>query len=155
GVRDMFGRYQRLSASPAMAALLWNSLVEIDVRAVLPAIRAPTLVLSRRDDRMVPFGAAKALSAKIPGAEFREMPPGPHLLFDQALGAAILEFVCDKPIPATAERVLSTVLFTDIVGSTEQLSATGDTHWRHQLDAHDKVVDWLLEKYGGHHAKHT
>jgi pimeloyl-ACP methyl ester carboxylesterase len=155
GVREMFGRYQRLSASPTMAALLWKSLVEIDVRAVLPAIRAPTLVLSRRDDRMVPFGAAKALAAKIPGADFREMPPGPHLLFDEALGSAILEFVCDKPVPTPTERVLSTVLFTDIVGSTEQLSATGDAHWRHQLDAHDKVVDWLLEKYGGHRAKHT
>jgi class 3 adenylate cyclase len=150
GVRDMFGRYQRLSASPTMAALLWKSLVEIDVRAVLPAIRAPTLVLSRRDDRMVPFGAAK-----IPGADVREMPPGPHLLFDEALGSAIVEFVRDKPVPATTERVLSTVLFTDIVGSTEQLSATGDAHWRHQLDAHDKVVDWLLEKYRGHRAKHT
>jgi class 3 adenylate cyclase len=104
---------------------------------------------------MVPFGAAQALAAKIPGAEFREMPPGPHQLFDEALGSAILEFVCDKPVPATMERVLTTVLFTDIVGSTEQLSATGDAHWRHQLDAHDKVVDWLLEKYRGHRAKHT
>ena len=46
-------------------------------------------------------------------------------------------------------------MFTDIVGSTEQLSAHGDAHWRHQLDAHDKVVDWLLETYGGHRAKHT
>jgi class 3 adenylate cyclase len=99
---------------------------------------------------MVPFGAAK-----IPGADVREMPPGPHLLFDEALGSAIVEFVRYKPVPATTERVLSTVLFTDIVGSTEQLSATGDAHWRHQLDAHDKVVDWLLEKYGGHRVKHT
>jgi pimeloyl-ACP methyl ester carboxylesterase/class 3 adenylate cyclase len=155
GVREMLGRYQRLSASPTMAALLWKSLVDIDVRAVLPAVRAPTLVLSRRDDGMVPFGATKALAAKIPGADFKEMPPGAHLLFDEALGSAVLNFVCDKPIPATTERVLSTVLFTDIVGSTEQLSATGDAHWRHQLNAHDKVVDWLLEKYGGHRAKHT
>jgi pimeloyl-ACP methyl ester carboxylesterase/class 3 adenylate cyclase len=155
GVREMLGRYQRLSASPTMAALLWKSLVDIDVRAVLPAVRAPTLVLSRRDDKMVPFGATKALAAKIPGADFREMPPGAHLLFDEALGSAVLNFVCDKPVPATTERVLSTVLFTDIVGSTEQLSATGDAHWRHQLNAHDKVVDWLLEKYGGNRAKHT
>jgi len=155
GVRDMVGRYQRLSASPRMAALLWESLVDIDVGAVLPAVRAPTLVLNRRDDKMCPISAAKKLAAAIPGAEFREMPPGPHVLFDQALGSAVLEFVCDKPVPAATQRVLSTVLFTDIVGSTEQLSVHGDAHWRHQLDAHDKVVDWLLEKYGGHRAKHT
>ena len=155
GVREMLGRYQRLSASPTMAALLWKSLIDIDVRAVLAAVRAPTLVLNRRDDRMCPIGAARALAAEIPGAEFREMPPGPHGLFDEALGSAVLEFVCDKPVPATTQRVLSTVLFTDIVGSTEQLSATNDAHWRQQLDAHDKVVDWLLEKYGGNRAKHT
>ena len=124
GVREMLGRYQRLSASPTMAALLWKSLIDIDVRAVLAAVRAPTLVLNRRDDRMCPIGAARALAAEIPGAEFREMPPGPHGLFDEALGSAVLEFVCDKPVPATTQRVLSTVLFTDIVGSTEQLSAT-------------------------------
>jgi class 3 adenylate cyclase len=66
-----------------------------------------------------------------------------------------LEFVCEKPSEQADERILKTVMFTDIVGSTEQLSATGDAYWRHQLDAHDKVVDWLLEKYGGQRAKHT
>lgn len=155
GVREMFGRYQRLSASPRMAALLWESLFDIDVRAVLPAVRAPTLVLNRRDDKMCPIGAAKRLADEIPGAEFRELPNGPHVLFDDALGSAVLDFVCDKPVPAASQRVLSTVLFTDIVGSTEQLSSSTDDHWRHQLDAHDKVVDWLLEKYGGKRAKHT
>lgn len=155
GVREMAGRYQRLSASPRMAALLWESLADIDVSAVLSAVRVPTLVLNRRDDLMCPIDAAKKLAATIPGAEFREMPLGPHLMLDPALGSAVLGFVCDKPIPAAAQRVLSTVLFTDIVGSTEQLSSTNDTHWRHQLDAHDKVVDWLLEKYGGSRAKHT
>lgn len=155
GVRELSARYQRLSASPRMAALLWESLADIDVRAVLPAVRAPTLVLNRRDDKMCPIGAAKRLAAEIPGAEFRELPNGPHVLFDDALGSAVLEFVCDKPIPTPSQRVLATVLFTDIVGSTEQLSSSTDDHWRHQLDAHDKVVDWLVEKYGGKRAKHT
>ena len=60
-----------------------------------------------------------------------------------------------RPLEDSGERVLSTILFTDIVGSTEQVSAQGDAQWRHQLDAHDKLVDWLLEKYGGRRVKHT
>ena len=155
GVREALGRYQRLSASPTMAALLWKSLLDLDVRSALPAISAPTLVMSRRDDQMVPFGAAKALATQIQGAEFREMPNGPHALFDEELGSAILEFVCDRPTPARSERLLTTVLFTDIVGSTEQLAAQGDTRWRHQLDTHDRLVDSLLTKYRGNREKHT
>jgi class 3 adenylate cyclase len=67
----------------------------------------------------------------------------------------VLRFFIDKPDVPVEERLLKTVMFTDIVGSTEQLTATGDAHWRHQLDAHDNVVDCLLQKYGGHQAKHT
>jgi pimeloyl-ACP methyl ester carboxylesterase len=155
GVREMLGRYQRLSASPTMAALLWKSLLAMDVRAALRAISAPTLVLSRREDRMIPFGASQALAAEIPGAEYREMPPGPHALFDEALGSAILEFVCDQPSRTVSERLLTTVLFTDIVGSTEQLAAQGDDSWRHLLDAHDRLVDGVLAKYSGKREKHT
>ena len=157
GVREMFGREQRASASPAMVRLLWQALQDIDVRDVLKAVRAPTLVITRPGDRIAPFEAAAALSAGIPGAQLLTLPPGEHYAIDivDLLTPPILEFVAHKPVPPATERVLSTVLFTDIVGSTEQLSATGDAHWRHQLDAHDKVVDWLLEKYGGHRAKHT
>ena len=66
-----------------------------------------------------------------------------------------MNFACGKPVEDAGERVLSTVLFTDIVSSTEQLVAQGDAQWRHQLDAHDKLVDWMLEKYGGRRVKHT
>ncbi|WP_082967087.1 adenylate/guanylate cyclase domain-containing protein [Mycobacterium sp. 852002-51163_SCH5372311] len=85
------------------------------------------------------------------------LPPGPHGPFDivAQVAALIVEFVCEKPSESADERILKTVLFTDIVGSTEQLSATGDARWRRQLDAHDKVVDLLLAKHGGHRAKHT
>jgi class 3 adenylate cyclase len=99
--------------------------------------------------------AAAALAAAIPDAEFRELPPGPHSLFDDAMASAILDFVCGPSPEETSERVLSTVMFTDIVSSTELLSAQGDAHWRHELDAHDRLVDRLLSKYGGQRAKHT
>jgi pimeloyl-ACP methyl ester carboxylesterase/class 3 adenylate cyclase len=155
GFRDLYGRYQRVSASPTMAAWLWQALLEIDVRGILGSIRAPTLVLVRPNDRIVPVEAATALAAAIPGAQFKTLPEGPHSLVDEAVGSAILDFVCGTSSVAVEERVFKTVLFTDIVSSTELLSARGDAQWRRQLDAHDKVVDWVLEKHGGRRAKHT
>jgi class 3 adenylate cyclase len=157
GVRQLFGKLQRSIASPMLARLWWQALMEIDVRDVLGEVRAPTLVLARRGDRFVPFEASEALAAGIPKARFQVLPSGPHSSFDivpEAV-AASLEFIFETASPPTDERVLKTVLFTDIVSSTEQLSVTGDAHWRNQLNAHDKVVDWLLENYGGHRAKHT
>ena len=155
GFRDLYGRYQRVSASPTMAAWLWEALLEIDVRGILGSIRAPTLVLARPNDRVAPFEGATALAAAIPGGQFKTLPEGPHSLVDTAVGSAVLDFVCGTSSVAVDERVVKTVLFTDIVGSTEQLSAGGDAHWRRQLNAHDKAVDWLVEKYGGRRAKHT
>ena len=123
-------------------------------QSTLQTVRTPTLVLGRRGDEVAPVEAAAALAAAIPDAEFRELPPGPHGLFDDAMASAILDFVCGAS-PETSERVLSTVMFTDIVSSTELLSAQGDAHWRHELDAYDRLVDRLLSKYGGQRAKHT
>ena len=155
GFRDLYGRYQRVSASPTMAAWLWQALLEIDVRGILGSIRTPTLVLARPNDRVAPLEGAKAMAAAIPGSQFKTLREGPHALLDDAVGSAILDFVCGTSSAAVDERVFKTVLFTDIVSSTELLSARGDAQWRRQLDAHDKVVDWLLEKYGGRRAKHT
>jgi pimeloyl-ACP methyl ester carboxylesterase len=155
GFRDFYGRIQRTSASPTMASWLWQALLEIDVRGILGSIRAPTLVLSRPGDHVAPFEAAAALAAGIPGAEFKALPDGPHGLIDDALASAILEFVGGRPTAAIDERVLKTVLFTDIVSSTELVSARGDAQWRHQLDAHDKLVDRVLTKYSGTRVKHT
>ncbi len=157
GVRETLGRYERASASPTIAKMLWRSIAEIDVRGILTAVRTPTLVLSRPGDRMVPVEAAQALAAGIPGAVFRALPPGAHAAFDidDSIAAETLAFVCGDTDAAVNERVLTTVLFTDIVGSTEQAVAAGDTRWRHQLDAHDELVDRLLAKYGGQRAKHT
>jgi pimeloyl-ACP methyl ester carboxylesterase/class 3 adenylate cyclase len=157
GVREMLGRMERAGASPTIAQMLWRSLGEIDVRGILKTVRIPTLVLSRPGDRMVPIESSQALAAGIPGAVFRALPPGAHAAFDidDSLAAETLAFVCGDTETAVNERVLMTVLFTDIVGSTEQIVAGGDSRWRHRLDTHDQLVDTLLAKYGGRRAKHT
>jgi class 3 adenylate cyclase/pimeloyl-ACP methyl ester carboxylesterase len=157
GVRELFGKLQRSIASPAMARLWWEATMDFDVRALLGSVQAPTLVLARPADQLVSIESAAALAAAIPNAQFRELPPGPHNGFDvlDIIADITARFVTESPDAPADERVLKTLLFTDIVGSTEQLSASSDAHWRHQLDAHDRVVDSLLDKYGGHRAKHT
>jgi class 3 adenylate cyclase/pimeloyl-ACP methyl ester carboxylesterase len=157
GVREMTGRFERASANPAMAAMLIEAAAEIDVRNILGTIGTRTLVLSRPGDRIVPIEASEALAAAMPNAQFRALPPGAHAAFDidDSLATETLNFVCGPLNPSTSERVLATVLFTDIVGSTEQLSKQGDSRWRHQLDVHDQIVDRSLSRYGGRRAKHT
>ncbi|OBA95384.1 hydrolase [Mycobacteriaceae bacterium 1482268.1] len=154
GFRELYGKAQRSSASPTMAWMLLEAWADIDVRSILDAVRVPTLVLGRDGDRFAPLEASKGLADAMPNADFRELRPGPHGLLDDEMADAILDFVCGEHEEST-ERVLSTVLFTDIVSSTELLSAKGDARWRQALDAHDRVVDRLLAKYGGRRAKHT
>jgi class 3 adenylate cyclase/pimeloyl-ACP methyl ester carboxylesterase len=173
GVREMFGRRQRSMASPTMAKLWWQSFMDIDVRAALPSVRAPTGISVRRDDPLVSIEAAAALAAGIPDAQLQLLPPGPHNAYDimddfieqtmQFLGARpsgmaeeqTMQFLGARPSGMAEDRVLKTVLFTDIVSSTERLSAQGDEHWRHQLDTHDRLVDHMLLRYGGVRASHT
>jgi class 3 adenylate cyclase len=155
GFRDFYGRAQRAGASPTMCLMLWQALLDSDVGGVLDTVRTSTLVMGRRGDEVAPVEGAAALAAAMPNAEFVELSPGPHGLMDDELAATVVKFVRGNPADEPGERVLSTVLFTDIVSSTEQLSAQGDSRWRHQLDAHDKVVDGLLAKYGGRRVKHT
>jgi class 3 adenylate cyclase/pimeloyl-ACP methyl ester carboxylesterase len=156
GVRDQWGRIQSSFAGPTTAGLLWQTYIYDDTRDILGDVSAPALVLARRDDHMVPFEASQALAVGLPHARFAELPPGEHHAFDIAdvLLEKILTF-CEIPTGAKAQRVLATVLFTDIVSSTEQLNASGDEHWRHQLDVHDGVVDTVLAKHGGRRVKHT
>ena len=157
GVRQLFGKLQRSTSSPSMAKLWWQVLMETDVRAVLGAIRVPTLVLARAGNQLVPIESSAALAAAIPNAQFHLLPPGPHNPFDivDDLAREVLEFFTEKPGTPAEERVLKTVMFTDIVGSTERLSAVGDTSWRQQLNSHDSVVDDLLLRHNGVRAKHT
>jgi class 3 adenylate cyclase/predicted alpha/beta hydrolase len=157
GVRHMFGRLQRSIASPTMAKLGWRAFMEIDVSSVLAAVRAPTLVLARPGDQLVPVEAAAAMAAAIPNAHFHALAPGPHNGFDvlDDLFEHVMAFVSDNPSAPPDERILKTAMFTDIVGSTEKLTARGDAHWRHQLDIHDKLVDHTLSRFSGFRANHT
>ncbi|SON59288.1 Putative aminoacrylate hydrolase RutD [Mycobacterium simulans] len=157
GVRELFGKLQRSIASPHMARLWWQALMEIDVRDMLPKVSAPTFVFARPGDQFVPFEATAALAAGIPHARFQALPAGPHSSFDIVSESVpiVLDLVFERTEAPTDERVLKTVMFTDIVSSTEQLCSAGDTRWRHQLDIHDSVVDYMLAQYGGVRAKHT
>jgi hypothetical protein len=153
----MFGKLQRSMASPAMAKLRWRTFMDIDVRGVLASVRAPTLVLARRDDQFTSFAAAEVLAAGIPNARFHSLTAGSHGGFDilDELCDAVLKFVGKDASAYAADRVLRTVMFTDIVGSTNRLSASGDVRWRHQLDIHDSLVEHMLSRYGGVQANHT
>jgi pimeloyl-ACP methyl ester carboxylesterase len=157
GVREQFGKRQRAIASPGMAKLWWKSFVEIDVRAVLGTIQVPTIVYARNGDSLVPIGAAAALAAAIPHAQFHKFGDGPHNAFDiiDEVADELVTFICGESSSSADERVIKTVMFTDIVGSTEQLSTRGDARWRRQLDAHDEVVERTLARFGGVRANHT
>jgi class 3 adenylate cyclase/pimeloyl-ACP methyl ester carboxylesterase len=157
GVREMFGRLQRAIASPTMARLRWQTFMDIDVRGVLSSVRAPTLVMGRRGDQFVAIEAIAALAAAIPYATFHELPPGSHNGFDviDELTERTLTFIGEGQTTPSADRLLKTVVFTDIVKSTERLSAHGDAHWRHLLDTHDDLVTHTLSNYEGERANHT
>jgi pimeloyl-ACP methyl ester carboxylesterase len=107
GVREMWSREQRVSASPSMARLLWESLQHIDVRDVLRAVHAPTLVIARRGDRIAPYEASADMAKRIAGAQLLSLPPGEHDAIDIVglLTPPILEFVCDEPLATRTHRV--------------------------------------------------
>jgi pimeloyl-ACP methyl ester carboxylesterase/class 3 adenylate cyclase len=157
GMREWVGKIQRYMHTPTMARMTWQALMNVDIRSVLEDIRAPTLVLARPDDQLVPADAAAALAADISGAQLRTLPAGAHNTFDifDLLGTHIVDFLGDTSRVAPSDRVLATVVFTDIVGSTEQLTTAGDAHWRGQLDAHDQLVDATLAQRGGRRVNHT
>jgi class 3 adenylate cyclase/pimeloyl-ACP methyl ester carboxylesterase len=156
GVRDTWGRMQSSLVRPTMASLLWRAHMAVDVRDLLAAVRAPATVSARPGDALVPFEASAALAADLPNGELVTLPAGAHSAYDITdLGVSMILKACAKPTAIRGQRVLATLLFTDIVGSTEQLSAAGDERWRHQLDTHDAVVDNLLIKHGGRRVKHT
>jgi pimeloyl-ACP methyl ester carboxylesterase len=148
--------FQRLSASPGAVLQLERMNAEIDVRPVLPTIRVPTLVLHRTEDPN-PIEVARWTAEQIPGARFVELPGGPHFPYlgdSQSVLREIEEFVrgvyegggWDAQEP---DRVLATILFTDIVGSTQKAVELGDRGWRELVAQHHAVVRRQLARYRG------
>ena len=125
---------------------------EIDIRDILPAIRAETLVLHRAGDRVVPVACGRYLAEHIPGARYVELEGDDHMWVagdTDALIDEVEEFVTGFRHSPEPDRILATILFTDIVGSTEQAAAAGDQRWAAMLEAHHAAVRRQLERFRG------
>ena len=151
---NQFAKFERLSASPGAykAIVLLNLL--IDVRPILPTVRVPTLVLHRRTDALVSVEWGRDLAAQIPGAKFIEYPGSDHVYFSgdvEAMLGDIEEFITGHREISSIDldRVLATVLFTDIVDSTRSAAEMGDQTWRRLLDSHDELAREMVEKHRG------
>ena len=157
---NQFAKFQRLSASPGAIKAISFLNAQIDVRAILPNVQVPTLVLHRGGDAQVPIELGRKLAAQIPNAKFIEYSGQDHLYFFgdvEALLGDIEEFVTGhrESLSADLDRVLATVLFTDIVDSTRSAAAIGDQAWRRLLDSHDQLAIQTVEKYRGTLVKTT
>jgi class 3 adenylate cyclase len=155
--RDWWARYLRSSASPAAAAALTSMNSDVDVRSVLPTIAVPTLIIHRTGDRRADVGGARWMAEQIPGARYVELSGDDHLIWadPDPIVDLVEEFVTGVPPAQVPDRVLVTVLFTDIVGSTETAAAVGDDAWRRMLDRHDETVRRYLRRYRGREVKST
>lgn len=151
-LRDWWARLQRSSASPAMARTLFASYAELDARCLLPTIQAPALVLHRRDDRLVPIAMGRYLAEHLPHATLVELPGTDHLFFvgdtDTVLDEIELFLTGARPAQPV-DRVVTTVLFTDVVGSTALAADLGDQRWRELLEGFKDAVRREVERGGG------
>jgi pimeloyl-ACP methyl ester carboxylesterase len=153
-LRAWWGTLQRLGASPGMARRMFELYPHIDLRDVLPTIRVPTLVMHRRDDRMIPFGIGQYLAEHIPGARLVELQGEDHLFFigdTETPLAETEEFLTGaRPSTRLGTTVLATVLFVDLVGSTELAARVGDAAWASIRDQFLALARDDLARYGGH-----
>jgi pimeloyl-ACP methyl ester carboxylesterase len=156
GAAELLARMERSAASPAMVEQIFEMFLDIDVRAILPTIHVPTLVTHRRGDRVVNRRAGEELAAQIPSARYMELPGIDHLPWagdQEALLGEIEEFLTGARSAAEPDRVLATVMFTDIVGSTERAGELGDARWRELLAAHQAAVRRELGRFRGREVK--
>jgi class 3 adenylate cyclase len=155
---QFLAKAMRSSVSPG-AALAWLRMIaEIDVREALPQIRVPTLLVHRTGDRAVDVGASRYAASRIPGARLVELPDGDNLSFvgdAEAVAAEIKEFLTGSRPPPVPDRVLATIVFTDIAGSTQRAAAVGDRRWRELLGRHDALARAQLERFRGREVKMT
>jgi class 3 adenylate cyclase len=144
---------ERASASPGSFLALCRANSEIDVRHILPSIHVPTLILHRKGDAVVPVAAGRYLAEHIPGARYVEIPGDDHLVLDNetqdVIADEIEEFMTGARHHLEPDRVLATVMFTDIVGSTERAAELGDSRWRELLNNYYAVVRKELTTFRG------
>jgi class 3 adenylate cyclase len=155
---EWLGRYRRGGVSPDGIQALVRMFMEVDVRHVLPALRVPTLVLHRHGDRVVNRRAAQWMAEQIRDARFVDLPGQDHLPWagdSDAVIEEVREFLTGARVPAEPDRVLATVMFTDVVRSTERAAAMGDRRWRDALDAHDAAIRRQLSAFRGREVKTT
>ncbi len=151
-IRATWARAERLAASPGTVALMMPLLAEMDVRALLPALRVPTLVLQHTDDPFIPPAMGKYVADHISGAKYVELPGRNMYHWVEPWRDSfqeIAEFLTGHRADVADDRVLATVLFTDIVDSTCRAAQMGDRDWHALLDAHDAVVRSQLARFRG------
>lgn len=155
-----WGLVERMSASPSMAAALFRMISAIDVRDVLPAVRVPVLVMHQRDNPWIRVEHGRYLAEHIPSARYVELPGDAHYAYVFGNVNSVLEHVAEfvtgvSRVLDDAERVLTTLLFTDIVNSTAHAVTMGDKAWRSLLDRHDALVKDFAARHRGRVVKST
>jgi class 3 adenylate cyclase/alpha-beta hydrolase superfamily lysophospholipase len=147
-----WARFLRASSSPRGALDLLDLYDQIDVRDVLPAVAVPTLVMTRAGDRMTPPRMARYMVEHIPDARFAEMRGEDHVPFTQhreQIVGEVEEFLTGTRHEHEPDRVLATVMFTDIVGSTQRAAELGDREWRRLVERHDELVRRQIDRFRG------
>jgi class 3 adenylate cyclase len=156
--RAWYARRARVAGGPDQIGGLLRASYERDVRALLPSISVPTLVLHREGNRFIHLGAGRYLAEQIPGAKFVALPGDDHLFFvgdTDAVVDEIEEFLTGGRSGADADFVMVAVLFTDIVASTEHQARVGPREWSRLTDRHDAMIRAALARHGGHEVKTT
>ena len=153
--RRQWAGWERQGASPAAAVALTRMNSEIDIRPILSAIRVPTLIMHRIGDPRCSVEAGRYLSAQIPGAKYVELPGNDHgfLEIKDRVADEVEEFLTGSRGEVEVDRVLATVMFTDIVDSTKRAAELGDRQWRALLDRHDAALRQQIGRFRGHVVK--
>jgi class 3 adenylate cyclase len=151
-LREWFAKLERLAASPGTAAKLTMMNADVDVRAVLPSINVPTLVMHRAGDRFIDPRHSRYLAEHIPGARYVELPGDEAISFGAESGALldeIEEFLTGARHTVDADRILATVMFSDIVDSTVRAAELGDRRWREELGLVEAAMKRELSRFRG------
>ena len=155
GLVEWWGKVERQTMSPGAALARARLIFGLDVRDILPAISVPTLVVHRSDNALFPAAHARALLQRIPDSRYAAVPGVDHWPLGPELTDELQEFLTGERASRAADRVLSTVLMTDIVGSTERAAELGDARWRRLVERHDETARRTIAAFRGWYVKST